>query len=164
MRHTSKIIAILVMFFSLNVFAQSEVHQVGIGDKLQLPELTDQFDNKQSLKPETQWVVFSHDMASGDVVELAFEKLNDEKLSASGIQYYADISGMPGLISRFIAIPKLKKLPYIILLGREESDLEHLPREEGKAMIIKLADGKLVAFESTDDPKALQQKVLLLED
>ncbi len=62
----------MVMFFLLNVLAESEVRQVGIGDKLQLLELTDQFDNKQTLKSETQWLVFSHDMASGDLVELTF--------------------------------------------------------------------------------------------
>lgn len=163
MRLAGSILAFLMAVSPLHVYAESEETQVRIGDSLQLPELTDQFDRRQTLDPATSWLVFSHDMASSDVVEMAFAKWNDEKLSAAGVQYYADISGMPGLISSFIAMPKLKKRPYTVVLGREDADLQHLPRQNGKAMMLKLNGGKLIEVESTDDPNVLN-RVLVLED
>ena len=37
-------------------------------------------------------------------------------LEKNSAVYVADISGMPSLISKFIALPKMKKYPFSVLL------------------------------------------------
>jgi hypothetical protein len=157
--HIVKALVVSLVLFSPQIFADSEPQPLAVGDNLTLPELTDQFDNKQGLKPDTTWVVFSHDMDGGDIVDLAFAELDDEKLEAAGVQYYADISGMPGLISRFMAIPNLKELPYSMVLGRESKDLAQFPRQESQVSLLKLSGGELVSVEYIDDPAVLRGKV-----
>ena len=105
-----------LIFCSLTAFAASEAKLLSIGDKLSLPKLTDQFEQSQLLLPETVWIIFSHDMDSSKIAKAALENQDKASLSEANIQYYADISGMPWLISRFIAIPKMKKLPYVLAI------------------------------------------------
>jgi hypothetical protein len=155
------IIAISILTFSLHAFGGNISKLVGIGDVVQLPVLTDQFEIKHSFKTDTAWVVFSHDMDSGFVVKEAFDGQDNEKLTAAGIQYYSDISTMPEFYLKFVMLPKFKGLDYSMILGRKTMDLEHLPRLSGKAMLLRIRNGKLVELLSSDEPQVIRQNVLV---
>ncbi|MEN8171018.1 MAG: hypothetical protein ABFS08_12420 [Pseudomonadota bacterium] len=163
MDHPKIIIAISALVFSLQAFSGNISEQVGIGDAVQLPVLADQFNNKHSFKADTTWVVLSHDMDSGFVVKEAFDGQSNKKLTATGIQYYSDISTMPEYYFKFVMLPKFKTLTYSMILGRETMDLEHIPRISGKAMLLRIHNGKLVELLSSDDPQVIRQKVLVTD-
>ena len=126
-----------------------------VGQPLLMPSLTDQFEETYALGSETRILVVSHDMDSSDLVKEAFIGQTTDSLKKAGIQYYADISGMPALISRFIAIPRLKELPYRIALGREEEQLAHIPVKEGAVTVITLLDGTVTSVDSVTEPGQL---------
>lgn len=147
-----KLLALSVLFFSLTVFANG---QALIGKELVLPKLANQFDQHTALSNETKWVVFSHDKASSKIVKAAFEKHTNSTLKAANIQYYADISGMPGFISRFVAIPRMKKLPYSVVMGQEDDELAHLPKEEDKVSLIQVENGKVVQVIIAEDAQKI---------
>ena len=155
--HARAIGAIVALLISLQAFAADITKQIDIGDALQLPVLADQFENKHAFNTDTKWFVFSHDMDSGYMVKEAFEGLNSEKLSASGIQYYSDISTMPDLYYRYVMLPKFQELDYPMILGRATVDLKHIPRITGKAMMLRLNKGKVVELLSADRPQVIQQ-------
>lgn len=125
------------------------------GSSLQIIKLQDQFEQSQILKSDTKWLIFSHDMSSGKLVKAAFEGMTSAQLEKLSIQYYADISGMPSLISRFIAIPKMKKLKYSIILGREGGDLAQFPRKEDQVTLIKLQKGKVSSIQFYDSAEPI---------
>lgn len=160
MDYAKLIFAISALVFSLQAFSANPYKQVSIGDAVQLPVLADQFENKHSFKADTTWVVFSHDMDSGYAVKDAFDGLDNEKLMATGIQYYSDISTMPEYYFKFVMLPKFKELDYSMILGRKTMDLKQLPRISGKAMMLRIDNGKLVELLSSDEPQVIRQKVL----
>ena len=159
MNFLKHLVTLTLIICSLTAFATSEPKLLSIGDKLNLPKLTDQFEQPQLLLPETEWIIFSHDMDSSKIAKAALENQDKTSLSEANIQYYADISGMPGLISYFIAMPKMKKLPYTLILGREDEELAHLPKEEGKVLLIKLNNGNIEKFISTDDTNIIKNTI-----
>lgn len=148
-----KLLSVLLisMILSFSVSAKDTLNSVAIGDTLSLSTLQDQFDKSHTLSADTQWLVFAHDMDSSKVVKQAFEQQTTQSLNQAHVQYYADISGMPSLISRFIGIPKMKKAKYLIILDKEGEALKALPKEEDKATLLQLKDHKVVSLLITDD-------------
>ena len=127
-----------------------------VGQTLSLPELNDQFDKKQTLLPSTKWLVFSHDMDSSKLVKAAFENKKSDDLLAANIQYYADISAMPSLISRFIAIPKMKKLAYSVIMDKEGNVLNAIPKKDDHVTVLTLNNGNITQINIVDTSKALK--------
>ncbi len=58
----------------------------------------------------------------------------------------ADISGMPSLISKFIALPKMKKYPFSILL-LDDTNKDNFTKEDGKIIVYSLEAGKVTKIE-----------------
>lgn len=150
------VFSILLLTFAVS----ANVKVLSVGDSIKLPTLNDQFDNPHSFKPSTQWLVLAHDMDSSRVTRDAFAGQTNETLQQANIQYYADISGMPGLISSYIAIPKMQKQKYNIVLAKEDDELAFLPSEDDKVSIFKIENGKIVEFITTDSAEVLKKTVL----
>ena len=159
MTHSQKVtlISILYVLFSFSLNAQT----LRLGDSIILPKLPDQFEKLHVLKENTKWLVLAHDMDSSRITRDAFKGQTDASLQQAHIQYYADVSGMPGLITSYVAIPKMKKQKYAIVLGKEDNDLAQLPNEDDKVSVFKIENGKIVQFvtiESSDELKKLVLK------
>ena len=144
---------IIAVFFSASSLAELKE-----GDAVELPQLADQFDAKYTLGKSTKWLLFSHDMDGTKIIRSSLEGQTAETLEAKGIQVYADISGMPGFVARFIALPKLKKLPYPMALARDAELLQSIPREEDKGTALQMEQGKVTSISivtSTEQVKTL---------
>lgn len=91
-----------------------------------LPALTykDQHDASHALNAQTKAVIFSAERDVSSLVETALEDQTTASLEAAGILYVADISAMPGIITSVIALPKMRKRPYPMLLGRSRKILQ----------------------------------------
>ncbi|NKF51237.1 hypothetical protein G3R49_11795 [Shewanella sp. WXL01] len=124
------------------------------GEKLAALALNDQFEKPLQLEEQTQYLLFSKDMAGGEVVQ---EALTENPVAASGkLVYFADISGMPSLIARFVAIPKMQDYDFVLGLDREGEVTASLPVEEKAATLIELDNFKVKSvsfFESADELK-----------
>ena len=130
------------------------------GSLIELPELKDQFGNVQTLSPDANWLIFTHDRASGELVDEAIGDRGDAELEAAGIQYYADISGMPGMVTRFIAMPAMKKLAYSMIISRDD-ELAHLPRQEDLVTLMRVRNRELVSIEFIASAAELQAKIFV---
>jgi hypothetical protein len=60
------------------------------------------------------------------------------QLEKAGAVYVADVSGMPGLIRRLFAIPRMRERGYPVLLDVEGVPTARFPVEAGKASWIRL--------------------------
>lgn len=123
-----------------------------------LPELTlkDQHDVAQTITPATRLLIFSAERNASSLVESVLDGQTAATLDAAGVRYVADISAMPGMVTKLIALPKMRKRPYPMLLGREPAETAMLPREPGKVTLIEAADGTITGVRYLADAPALK--------
>lgn len=103
-------------------------------------ELTDQFDKKHTVNSDVKTMIVSFEKGtSADLNDFLATK---EKgfLEANNAVFIADISGMPSIITKIFALPKMKKYNYNILLITDEEDKRFLQQEE-KLTVYKLNNG-----------------------
>jgi len=143
---------IFVICTLLTSFAQASFYVEG--DLVSEIHLQDQFENKIVVSENTQTLLFSRNMKGGDIIKEALEVLTAERKQVSDkLVYVADISGMPSLIARFVAIPQMRDLPFSLALDSEGEMTRLLPSEKDKATLIKL-DGLKVMRVSIFDSSA----------
>jgi len=112
--------------------------EIKAGSQLEPIRLRDQHDQPRAVDSKTKLLLYTRDKAGSGVANDALEGLPPEVLRERAVAYVADISGMPGLIARLFALPKLRKYPFSVLLARERSDLPELPAKEGQATLLRL--------------------------
>ncbi|WP_394497052.1 hypothetical protein [Shewanella sp. ENK2] len=136
--------------------AQAEVFVVN--DKIEPVTLEDQFEQPLVVNEQTQWVLFSRGMKGGELIQASLESLPAEK-QPENLVYIADISGMPSLIARFVAIPKMKDLPFSMGLDREGDVTATFPSEKDMASVIKLDKFNVVSIEHFDLSEAITEAI-----
>ncbi|QVL50458.1 MAG: hypothetical protein KFB96_08550 [Thiocapsa sp.] len=123
-----------------------------------MPVLTlqDQHDTTRTVDANTSLLIFSAEREVSALVETALADQTADSLSAAGIQYISDISAMPGMVTSMIALPKMRKRPYPMLLGREAEETAMLPREAGKATLIASEGGSITSVQFIGDAASLR--------
>ena len=114
-----------------------------------LPPLTlnDQHDKPVAIGAGTRWIVFASEKAVSDMVNAVLSAEPAGTLERLQLAYIADISAMPAMVTRMFALPKLRELPYPVALARESdqvAQLADLPREPGRATLLRLEEGRVV--------------------
>lgn len=130
-KHISTLVIPLLIASPL--FAQEVLK---IGDTLPNLKLEDQYGNSYAIPADTQNVFVVADNEGNALATQLIESQEPGWLIKSKRVYLADIHKMPRLVARYIAIPKLRKKPYPILLGRDVSDLQAFPRKKACVTVI----------------------------
>lgn len=125
------------------------------GERVAPITLQDQFEQQVVVDANTQVLLFSRNMKGGDIIKEALEKKAADGQTTEKLVYVADISGMPSLIAKFVAIPQMKDLPFSMGLDRDGDVSSMLPGEKDKATLIKLDKLKIVDVEIFDSSEAL---------
>jgi hypothetical protein len=155
-RYTRAAAAVALLAAATTVAAKPP--PLAVGDALTRFELTDQHDKTHAVDAEVKVVLLSRDMDGGGVVRAALERQGDAAaafLAERSAVYVADVSRMPGLVRRVIAIPRMRGRPYPVLLDQEGTTTAALPSEAGKASVLWLDGLRLVRVEQVDSPDTL---------
>ncbi|MYM64403.1 hypothetical protein [Pseudomaricurvus sp. HS19] len=91
-------------------------------------------------------LLFVDDMGGNKMLRRALEVSDHTCLSDGRLVYVADISGMPGLIARAIALPRMRKLDYPIWLDRNGDATAMLPRQEEGVILQNTGGGDVERF------------------
>lgn len=129
-----QLLIIWALFFSVVANATN----LKLGDNLAAFSLNDQFDNQQSISADTEVLLFSRSMKGGDIIQETLESFQDKQ--PEKVIYVADISGMPSLIAKFVAIPQFKDMPFVIGLDRDGKATALFPEQKDFATLIRLDD------------------------
>lgn len=121
--------------------APAAAEELGPGDVLPALALPDPHGETHVVEGDTRVLILSRDMDGGGAVRGALEEGGAEFLAAHDAVYVADVSGMPWLIRKTIALPRMRDRPYPLLLDEDGEDTATLPHEEGKATLLFLAAG-----------------------
>lgn len=130
---------------------------LGPGDVLAPLALEDQHGRPRAIDAGVRGILFSRDMGGGGVAKEALAEDGAALLEASGTVYVADISRMPGLVTKLFALPGMRRRPYPMLLDRDGAATSAWPSEEGHASLIGLRDGVVTDVRTFDDAPALRQ-------
>ncbi len=128
---------------------------LGAGMRMPALALSDQHDAPGSVGPNTRLVLFTRDMAATKVVNEVLEK-DPAALTAAHAVVVSDISGMPSLITRLFALPKMRKRPYRILLDRDGKTTADFPFVKGKVTVFRLQALNIESVEHVDSADALR--------
>ncbi len=129
---------LFTIFLGLSAFANS----LTVGSELPALTVKDQFDKEFTIDAKVKTVIFSATKEESNVIKEFLATKDKDYLTNNNIAYVADITGMPSLISKFIAIPKMKDYAFSILLI-DEDNKALFPVEEDKISIITLENSKV---------------------
>lgn len=114
------------------------------GTPLPALSLSDQFDQHHDVAACRDLLLFAPDRDSAGVAQ----DYLDARAAAGldGVCYIADISGMPGVITRLFALPAMRDYAYPVLLGRTPADTLRLPRRAGQVTVLTIRAGSVDAI------------------
>ena len=135
-------LALFLCGFALIASANQSAGAARIGDSLTL-ELKDQHDKSVAINEQTNLILFAAGKSTSALMSKTLEDLPPTTLKDKKALYVADISGMPGFITKMVAIPKMQKRPYTIAILRDEAQSKRVPQKDGAITVIKLKAGKV---------------------
>ncbi|MBA4341978.1 MAG: hypothetical protein C0423_07480 [Methylibium sp.] len=139
----------LVCTLALSVSQAADMAPLSVGAAMPPLSLNDQHDKPVPVVPSTQWLVFAAEKPVSDMVSAVLAAEPAGVLDRLRLVYVADISGMPALVTRMFALPKLRELPFPIALVRERGQLSQMagmPRAAGSATLLRLENGTVAAI------------------
>lgn len=139
---------LLLTIFAILSFANGlEVNQ-NIGSF----SLPNQFDEKQTINSSIQTILVSFEKDTSKDVNDFLASKDKNFLKEHNAAFIADISGMPSIITKLFALPKMKKYNHKILLIYDEDD-NKFSSQEGKITLYKLDNGviKSISYITKND-------------
>jgi hypothetical protein len=120
-------------------------------------QISDQNERPVALTPATRLVIFAADKAGSELAQGVLKAQPAGVLDRLHAVYIADISGMPSLITKMFALPKLRELPFPVGLVRDAAQTADLPRQAGQVTVLVLdAQQKLQQVKLAGDAAALK--------
>jgi hypothetical protein len=136
--------------------------QFGIGTRIPAFTLKDQHGKEREVNEQVRLVLFCKEKKGNDIVGEALKDTAAGYLLKHQTFFVADTSKMPRLIAKFVAMPALRKRPYLTLLDPEPSVTKDFPSEKDKVTLLYLKNLTIEAIEFLGDPvevrKAIEQK------
>jgi len=144
MNKSTKIASILLLltFFAQNVVAEPEADQLTVGQSFPIYKFEDPFGKPQVIKDDTKFVLISFEMELSKSMHTWLSEKDADFLEKHNVQYIADITEMPAIISYLFGKPKMRKYKFPILLADDENFEKRFPKEEGKFVVFKLGENK----------------------
>lgn len=127
-----------------------------IGQQIIPFQLHNQHGKLITVDDKAKIIFFTKEKAPSILLNTFLASQGKAFLSDNKAFYIADISGMPFLVTKFIALPKMKKSPYDILLAKKEVTLAFVPHKKGYITIIKKSEGKIESIEFANEMNALK--------
>lgn len=132
---------VLIMLFVAFV---SFANALNIGESLPTFSIKNQFEKAHTLKNDTQTIIVASGKSTSEIIRDYLLKQEGDFLTKNKAVYVADISGMPSLIAKFFALPKMKKYPFSVLLVDEEQT-KKFSKQDDKITIYRVNEGKITS-------------------
>lgn len=130
-----------------------------IGDTLPALQLSDQHDQPYRAEEAPRLLIFTASRRGGDIVHEVFANDGAAMLNQRRAVIVADIHRMPGLITRLIALPRMRDYSYPVLLIRDETTGASFPQKPEQVTVLRLDGGKISAIDYAADIATLRRLV-----
>lgn len=133
----------LIVCFITSMFGSSSF---SVGDKIGNFSLLNQFDEKQTIDGSVKTVLVSFEKGTGADVNEFLSKQSTDFLKQHQAVFIANISGMPMVITKMFALPKMRGYKHPVLLIYDENDTRFTSQEE-KTTLYRLEEGVIKSIE-----------------
>ena len=130
---------LFTVLLGLSAFANS----LTVGTDIPTLTVKDQFEKEHIIDANIKTIIFSATKTEGTTIKEFLLTKDKDYLTTNKAAYVADITGMPSLITKFIALPKMKDYPFSVLLI-DEANKTLFPVKEDMISIISLENGKVI--------------------
>ena len=154
-----KLYFLFYLLFSLSLFSKP----FEVGSEWNLLEFTDHNDKKVDVTQETNSIFFVSDMDASKIVHEVLQVETEESLQKKKLLFISDIHRMPSLITRFIALPKMRRYSYPMALVREKDVSNDIPREKGKVSVFTLQKWKIIKIDYVATKEDLQKFIPIVK-
>ena len=137
---------------AVGAFANS----LSVGSDVSNVTIKDQFEKSNTISAETKTILFASDKDMSDILKEYLLSKEGDILTKNNAIYVADISGMPSLISKFIALPKMKKYPFSVML-LDDTNKDYFAKQEGKIIVYTLDNAKVTQISTISTAKELEE-------
>ena len=133
-----KIVLTVFIFLTQLVFADI----ISLNSKIDPITLPNQFENKITINPTTQKLIFSFSKEAGIRMQEFLDDKVEGYLSSRGIHYIVDVSKMPAFVKWFV-LPMYKNNLYEVLFlsSTEEANKFYNLKKENMLTIVELDNG-----------------------
>ncbi len=122
--------------------------------------LEDQHGKAVALPAQARWLMFAPDKAAADLAQDWLKTRGPRALDTLGAIYLADISGMPSLVTQFVALPRLRELPFPVVLARDAALTADWPRRAGQLTLVALDGGRVLRIDHAASAEDIAQRLL----
>lgn len=114
-----------------------------------LPRLTlkNQHGHEWQFPADTRTVLFAAGRKASNLVLSVLGTQPKGFLAARNAVYLADMSKMPGFITRTFALPSLREQPFEVGVSLDEQQLADWSRQDDTVTLIRLDGGRVTHFE-----------------
>ncbi|MEE8312780.1 MAG: FAD/FMN-containing dehydrogenase [Myxococcota bacterium] len=151
-RVACSVLALALLLGAAAVGAQT----LAVGSRIEGFSLRDQHGQAHEVRADTRAILFIRGMKAGGVGKAALEDSQGGLLAQAGAVYIADVSPMPALIRRVIAIPRMRRRGYPILLDRDGSQTASFPSVEDSATLLVLDRLRIQQVLHLDSPAEIK--------
>ncbi len=124
--------------------------------KLNHFSLPDQFNKMHTVSDDTQTLIVSFEKDTGKMVNEFLASKESDFLQKHHAVFIANISGMPSIITKLFALPKMRDYKHTILLIYDENDKRFLQKDE-LSTVYKIENGVIKDIEFVKDKKDLEK-------
>lgn len=111
--------------------------------------LEDQFEKEHTLPSDTKMLIVSSEKNTSAALNEFLASKEEGFLEKNKTVFIANLSGMPSIITKIFALPKMKKYNYSVLLIHDEDDKRFSYKEE-KLTIYTIENGIIKAIKYID--------------
>lgn len=143
-------VAALLMGLSIGV------QGIEIGQTLEPFTLQDQFEEAATLTDSTELLLVASSRKAAGVVDEAIKEKPEGYLDERNALYVADISRMPGLVTRMFLVPSMRKANYRVLLDRESTVAPDHLGQDGEVLWLRLNQREVLEQRTFTDAEDLR--------
>ena len=120
---------------------------LSVGDKYPSFMMPDQFNKYTKVYHHDEMVIMTFEKDISAQLSEYLQKRKSDYLPSKKTKYVADISGMPSIITKMFALPKMKKYNYKIQLIHDGDRGEQFPRKDEMITVFKINNYKIESIE-----------------
>ncbi len=160
MSHVFRLALVLALVVVSGCSSTPSVTPLAIGSQVDFSLLADQRGNSFTHQDAMTAVLFVNSMKGNSLIRDTLKDVDVSCMTEGRLVYLADISGMPSLISKLIAIPRMRDYPYPVWLDRNGLATAALPVEEDAVTVLTLKQSAIVAVDHLREQAELHQRLL----
>lgn len=107
----------------------------------------DQHEQDWRIKPDTQLLLFAAGRKASNLAMAVLGSQPKGFLTTRHAVYLADMSKMPGFVTRTFALPSLREQPFALGVVLDEKLLADWPRQDDAVTLIRLKDGQVAGVD-----------------